>query len=99
MRAVARIPATFLSGEGDVAVEEKDLDFLRAVREELQFDLGIGARDPLQDGAGQIGIELLERLHRVESDPAQLADQLRMLLRLVERAVSAKLCLDLVVAR
>ena len=50
MRAVPGVAPAFVRGVRDVAVEQKDLDLLDAVGEELQVDLGIGAGDALSTG-------------------------------------------------
>ncbi len=65
----------------------------------MQLDLGVRAGDSRQDRSGEIGVELLQRPHRVQGGAAQLCQALGVLLRLVEREIGAQLDLDFLVAR
>src|SRR4029079_7440214 len=85
--------------KGDAAIEQEDFHVLRAFRKKLQLDFGVGPGGSLEHRAGQIGAELLERVHGLERDAPQLRDALRVLVRLVERAVGMQRLLDFLVAR
>src|ERR1044071_2330887 len=98
VRAVPGVAPAFVRGVWDVAVEQKDLDFLDAVGKELQLDLGVGSGDALQHRAGQVGAEVLERAHGVERDLAQLDHPLRVFIGLIERQIRTQFRLDLVIS-
>src|SRR5712691_6418249 len=74
VRSVPREAPAFMRGVRDVTVQQKQLHVLGAFGEQLQFDLSVASRNPLQNRTGKVWIEALQRAHRVERHAAQFRD-------------------------
>ncbi len=82
-------------GDVDAAIEQEDFDLLGTVGKKQDIDARMLAGRPLQDRAGQVGLEIGQQIEQFERRVAQGGDQRLMLLALIEGAVSPQLGLDL----
>src|SRR6267143_478324 len=63
VRPIPREAPALVRRVREVTVQQKQLHVLGAFGEQLQFDLGVASCNALQDRAGQVWIEALQRAH------------------------------------
>ena len=85
--------------EFDAVIEQEDLDFLGAVREQENVDARMLASRSIEDGAGKVRRVIGKQFQQTQRAQAHGPNQFRMPLFLIETAVSPQFRLDLGIVR